>query len=133
MFYSVLQIASQRARHILFIPFLQWCLRIFFSCCETGLFGLSLVFWFLFARTLDQEVLIFTFGVHCVEGVGGGGGGGGGDNHVPKTWLLVWSLCLEQGGLKKRSIFRHDPDMPCWQRFQTCRTTENVSFCSGLW
>ena len=54
------------------------------ACCETGLFGLSVAFWFLFALTLDREVLILTSGVHCVI-TGrrlGGGGGGGGDNHV---------------------------------------------------
>ena len=37
-------------------------------------FGLSVVFWFLFALTLDRKVLIFNSGVRCV--ITGGGLGG---------------------------------------------------------
>ena len=61
----------------------------------------------------------------------GVGGGGGVYNHARRIKLLVWSPCLEQGLLKKRSFFRHGPDMPRWPAFQTCRPTENPSFCFG--
>ena len=78
-------------------------LRIFFSCCETGLFGLSVVFWFLFALTLTFINFIYSYGV--------------------PVWSKVFS----------RKEASSDMVLICQagQRFQTCRPTEKLSCCSG--
>ena len=125
MFYSVLRNASQRGTFSS-LRSCKWCLRIFFACCETGLFRLLVVFWFLFALTVDREVLIFASGIHCVIT---GGGLGGIITFVKFSYSYGVPVLSKVFSRKEASS---DMVLICHagQRFQTRRPTENLSFCS---
>ena len=121
MFYFVRRNASQRGTFSSFRFCVSCCLRISFLCYETG----HLVFWFLSALTLDREPFLLRRSLcNCWRGVGGR------STFVKFSYsygVPVLSKAFPRKEASSDIVLRRHAG----QRFQTCRPTENLSFCSG--